>query len=342
MLDARRRMCCDRVAGLDAGISASRRRLLKAAVFPGPDHQAASDPATVPFPAPGRGPRAVFGTVRDVSPHMVVLASDGDGERRIMLTTDATAWRGGPVEPGAVRPGDRAVVRLRPAQRDVADRIWANIGRVAGTIIDRDADSVLVDEGTTKPHQVVTIPASVATRIQVKFPSLEPGYLIDVIGLRGDGAIEARIPATYQPAFPAGQMPTPAMVTGQPPSTISGSATWHEPGEEPEDLVGVAYPALDADAGCAEDPVGSDAPRFVRLPYLAIGSQLLVRNDCTGSSHMLPVIGCGAVARLFSDRCVTCGTSPRGRVADLTLASFVALGGELDRGCFNATITIGR
>jgi hypothetical protein len=103
----------------------------------------------------------------------------------------------------------------------------------------------------------------------------------------------------------------------------------------------VAYPALDTETGCAEDPVGTDPPRFVRLPYLAVGSQLLVRNDCTGSSHVLPVIGCGAIARLFSDRCVTCGTSPRGRVADLTLASFVALGGELDRGCFNATITIG-
>jgi hypothetical protein len=57
---------------------------------------------------------------------------------------------------------------------------------------------------------------------------------------------------------------------------------------------------------------------------------------------MLPVTGCAAPARLFNDRCVTCGTSPRGRVADLTVASFVALGGELERGCFNATITIGR
>jgi len=56
----------------------------------------------------------------------------------------------------------------------------------------------------------------------------------------------------------------------------------------------------------------------------------------------LPVTGCAAIARLFNDRCVTCGTSPRGRVADLTLASFVALGGELERGCFNATIRMGR
>jgi hypothetical protein len=77
------------------------------------------------------------------------------------------------------------------------------------------------------------------------------------------------------------------------------------------------------------------------MPYLSIGSVLLVRNDCTGSSCALPVTSCAAAGRLFNDRCVTCGTSPRSRVADLTQASFIALGGELERACFNATITIG-
>ena len=69
---------------------------------------------------------------------------------------------------------------------------------------------------------------------------------------------------------------------------------------------------------------------------------LLVRNECTGHSRVLPVTSCGAVARLFCDRCLTCGTSPRGRVADLTPASFVTLGGELEQGCFNATIAMGQ
>ena len=78
------------------------------------------------------------------------------------------------------------------------------------------------------------------------------------------------------------------------------------------------------------------------MPYLAVGSVLQVSNDCTESSCTLSVTGCAAIARLFNDRCVTCGTSPRGRIADLTQASFIALGGELERGCFNATITIGR
>ena len=56
---------------------------------------------------------------------------------------------------------------------------------------------------------------------------------------------------------------------------------------------------------------------------------------------MLPVSGCAATAQIFCDRCVTCGTSPRGRVADLPMASFVALGGDLERGCFNATVSLG-
>jgi hypothetical protein len=102
---------------------------------------------------------------------------------------------------------------------------------------------------------------------------------------------------------------------------------------------------VDPATGCAEDraaglPPGQ-APAYRSLPYLAIGSALAVRNECAGISCTLPVTGCAPVARLFNDRCVACRTSPRGRLADLTMASFVALGGELELGCFNATITIG-
>ncbi len=343
MLDVHRDYrCCDRCAGNATALRTSRRRRLKAAVFAGqqgpPD--AAADRAD-DFPAPGKLPRALTGTVRDVSPHVLVIGN-GASETRIALTSDATAWRGGPLEPSGVQPGDQAVVRLHRSQRGVADRIWANIGRVTGVIIERDRSSLLVDEGKTKPRQLVTIPGAVFGRIQVRFPNLEPGYLIDVIGVRRPGELEARTPATSQPAYPVNQMPAPAMVTGRVPTTISGSVTWHEPVDEPPGLLGVLYPALDPGSGCAEDPVGTAAPRFVRMPYLAVGSVLQVSNDCTGSSCALSVTGCAAIARLFNDRCVTCGTSPRGRVADLTQASFISLGGELDRGCFNATITIGR
>jgi hypothetical protein len=281
--------------------------------------------------------------VLDVSPHVLVIGDPaGHSERRFTLKAETTTWRGAQAEPTALRQGDRAVVRLDPSHRDVVDRIWANIGRVTGTIVEQNRDFMVVDEGATKRRQIVVIPSRAAGRIQVRFPTLQPGYLIDVIGMRGSDALEGLIPATSQPAYAADRLPEPPLVSGHVPDAISGSATWHEPSGEPPGVLGVFYPALDPETGCMEDSIGDHPRGYARMPFLSIGSALRVRNDCNGASCVLPVTGCAAVARLFNDRCVTCGTSPRGRVADLTEASFVALGGELDKGCFNATISIGR
>jgi hypothetical protein len=372
--------CCDRcpraedgpreLASLARTASAgavSRRRLLKAAVFParasqpseasrpgdaGPNGTAplavpppgvmpaGSDPGGAGFADLGLLPRAVSGKVLEVSPQVLVLG-DEHAHQRYVLTPDATAWRGALVDPASVRAGDHAVVRLHPSSRRTADRIWANIGRVTGVITERSGGTLIVDEGVTRAPRVVSIRERAFGRIQVRFPSLEPGYLVDIIGLRRDGELEGMIPATSQPAYPASRLPHPPLVSGHVPDAISGSATWHEPVDEPPGVLGVCYPALDPATGCAEDEVRGQSHGYARMPYLAIGSVLRVRNECADLDCLLPVTGCAPVARLFNDRCVTCGTSPRGRIADLTMASFVALGGELDRGCFNATITIG-
>ncbi len=369
--------CCDRCAtltgpagaaarqGLTAGgpVSAppaavARRRLLKAAVFSpriGPDagrstrpprngHQPTDRPPDssherATFADPARLPRTVFGTIQDVSPHVLVLG-EGVREQRFTLTPSAVAWRGAQLEPAALHQGDRAVVRLTPSGRQVADRIWANIGRVTGVILERSGGTLIVDEGATRAPQVVTLQPRSVGRIQVRFPTLEPGYLVDIIGLRTGTELLGMIPATSQPAYPAERLPEPPLISGHVPDAISGSATWHEHHDEPPGVLGAAYPALDPGTGCAEDMAGA-RPGYSRMPYLAIGSVLRVRNDCTDTDCLVPVTGCATIARLFNDRCVTCGTSPRGRVADLTMASFIALGGELERGCFNATITIG-
>jgi hypothetical protein len=292
------------------------------------------------FADAGHLPRAVSGTVIDVSPQVLVLG-DASDEQRFTLTPDAMAWRGAQVDPAALRRGDHAVVRLHPSSRQTADRIWANIGRVTGIIIERSGSRIVVDEGATRQPRVIAIQPRAAGRIQVRFPTLQPGYLIDIIGLRRDGELDGMIPATSQPAYPARKLPAPPLVSGHVPDAINGSATWHEPGDEPPGVLGVCYPALDPETGCSEATMSGHSHGYARMPYLAIGSVLRVTNECTNLDCMLPVTGCAPMARLFNDRCVTCGTSPRGRIADLTMASFVALGGELDRGCFNATIRIG-
>jgi hypothetical protein len=328
--------CCLRQAGTTAAIM--RRRQYKAAVFP---------PRYPPGPltGPSRGdevaagrPGVVTGTATDVSPHILVIASAG-GERRFSLRTDAVAWRGGPAYPTSVRVGDRVVVRIPPGRRDVADKIWVGIGRVTGTIVERHDDSLLVNEGATSRPQVVLVDPGTASRIQVRFPRLEPGHLIDVIGVRRGSVLEALLPATSQPAYRADRIPRLPPVTGLTAGPLSGSATWHETGEGGP-AEGAGYPAVDPASGCAEAAAGA-GPGCAAMPYLALGSMLVVRNTCTGLSQPLPVTRCAPVAAMFCDRCLTCGTSPRSRIAELTVASFVALGGELERACFNATIAIG-
>jgi hypothetical protein len=378
----------------------ARRRQFKAALFGSPSQREDDFTARSASLVNSNATHAVIGTVLDVSPHILVLQTAG-GEERLTLAASTAAWRGGPVAPAALRQGDRAIVKRNYVRNTVADRIWAEIGRVTGTIVERDSGTLLVDEGTEHGRKILVIPEPAAGRIQVRFPRLQPGYLIDVIGLRRPGFVEGLIPATSQPPYRADQPPSPPLISGGIPDTISGTATWHEAGEEPEDLLGLAYPALDPETGCeghGPAPVHDDfgpaaaesgrshpgrhtraslarsathldsqyvaaaghgpcsgatradryavdphlaGPGCVQLPYLSLGSVLRVRNDCVQRVRELPVTSCGAAARLFCDRCVTCGTSPRGRLADLTMSAFVDLGGDLERGCFNATITIG-
>ena len=238
-------------------------------------------------------PRTVSGTVLDVSPHVLILG-DAGSEQRFTLTPDALAWRGAQLEPAALHQGDHAVVRLHPSSRHVADRIWANIGRVTGIIIERSGSTLIVDEGATRQPQIITIQPRAVGRIQVRFPTLEPGYLVDIIGLRHGDELIGMTPATSQPAYPAHRLPEPALVSGHVPDSISGSATWHEPRDEPPGILGVAYPALDPETGCAEDAASGLQHGFARMPYLAIGSVLRVRNDCTGTDCLVPVTGCAA------------------------------------------------
>jgi hypothetical protein len=356
----------------------ARRPLLRAAVLGQPDlaggHGAARDGPLRSRPATGA---VAVGAVGDISPHVLILQTR-DGEERITLTPETSGWRGRPVSPASIRHGDQVIVRKTaiPLQaqaragggrRTIAERVWAGIGRATGTImaartsgLPRGAGKpcrleLLVDEGPDRQPRTVLIASEVYQQILVRFPRLEPGYLIDVIGLRHDDFLQALTPATAQPAYRADRPPPPPgrrRERGAPgafPNPVRGTAVWHEPGDEPPGLLGLAYPALDPETGCAHagkrarspgpDP-HAVGPGCVRLPLLSVGSVVTVGNDCTGMSAPLPVTSCGAAARLFCDRCVECSASPRGRIADLTMGAFVELGGRLEAGCFNASLTV--
>ena len=96
MLDARAEYaCCDRCAGAGTAARIARPRLLlKAAVFRPADPDGGSPGTPAGFATSGELPRAITGTIIDVSPHFLVV-SHGAGQQRLALTPDAAAWRAG-------------------------------------------------------------------------------------------------------------------------------------------------------------------------------------------------------------------------------------------------------
>jgi hypothetical protein len=303
-------------------IDTSYRRRLRQAVFP----DAESSPPDQTRPA------VVAGLILEAGPRLLVLATPNGTEVRQPVSDQTAIWYAGKADLAALQPGRRAIVRPAP-DGSAADRIWVDIVRASGTIVARDRTTVEIDEGPHRGRTRVVIPARALSHILVRHPNLEPGYLFDVIGVRSNGGIVAVRPAAPQPAYTADRVPKPRPVLPV-PHVLAGTATWFGTLSQ---CRRAAYPALDpSSGGCAAAQGGC-----ARLPYLSLGSELLVRNECTGRSATISVAQCGCMAARFCDRCVQCGTSPRGRIVELTAASFVDLGGDLDEGCFNVTVRVG-
>ena len=319
----------------ESGASArfARRALLRAAVFETRDQELWAE-------RPAIAASVATGVLTEVRRDEIAVYSE-HGTEFFGVSPATVTWLGARASPSALRPGDPVIVRhltvgaAAPARKH-AERIWARVGRVTGTIVAADGLEFLVDTGRNdrSPQRVVIPPAS-SRQIQVRFPRLAPGYLLDVIGTRHGDHLLAVAPATAQPPYHAGHSPRPPLVGGPVPMPISGSAVWHEPDDEPPGLLGLAYPAIDPESGAQPADGGTGC---IRLPYLSLGATVRIRNECAKRAAVLPVTSDGTVAREFCDRCVECGTSPKGRVADLTMAAFVGLGGNLEDGCFNETL----
>ncbi|GAB3148051.1 hypothetical protein [Microbispora hainanensis] len=320
-----------------------RRRKLAAAVLGRDPRPAPRSPEeTEPFDV-------VSGELLDVSPHLLIVETADGEQRRLVIAPWATAWRGSTVAPADLPAGARIVVRaLRGGT--VAERIWADITRITGVIREVGGRRDLTVELYCGPHRrerSIVVPYRSSGRIRVRHPKLEPGYLFDAIGLLDQGTALAHLPATSQPPYRAAAVPPPQASYGGNETGISGTAVWADLPDFADlpdlpDLPhfagkGVAYPMLEReDTGCGDAGVSCAG-----LPYLALGSVLRVRNVCDGRADALPIVACGCLTGRFCDRCLECGTSPRGRIVELTASSYVALGGDLTKGCFNARVGLG-
>ncbi|MFG2088891.1 MULTISPECIES: hypothetical protein [unclassified Spirillospora] len=307
-------------------------------------HRAAVLPASAghgPAERAGRPLDAVTGIVLDASPHLLVLGSaarpgTGGTETRLAMSAATTVWHGGRGGLAVLRPGRSVIVRPRDGGLG-ADRVWVDAERVSGTILACGKDAVEVDMGPHRGRTHVVIPPRAFERVLVRHPRLEPGYLIDVICVRSPHGPLAVCPGTSQPGYRADELAAPEVGTPA-PGELRGTVTWFgSAADEAPD--GAAYPAVDSEGdagGCADAPSGC-----VAFPLLSLGSEVAVRNECGGRSATVPVVECGCAAARFCDRCVECDASPRGRIAELTPAAFVGLGGDLEAGCFNAAVRPG-
>lgn len=299
--------------------------------------------------------RLARGIVVDIRPHLLVMATQA-GEERFILTEATAFWHGGAVDRTEFKAGQEAIVRRSVHSRWVAERVWSGLARVSGIITGREGDAVHVDAGHNRGHQTAVIPYRASERMRVRLPMLEPGYLFDAIGVWRDGVVEALLPATQQPPFSAAEAscrPVAGRVSRHTGGggVVEGSVTWYDPamGRSPfadpiAASAGAAYPALDSASDCGRvcDRGRSCAP----LPLMSVGTVLHLRNLCGGDgagedTAAVPVESCAAMASYFCDRCGTCPDSSGvwGRIAELTLASYIALGGIPEAGCLTARLT---
>jgi hypothetical protein len=312
--------------------SADRRRVLAAAAL----GRTVQDPG--PAPSEGELLHSVTGEILDVSPHLIVIDTPEGREERLIIAPWATAWRGEAVNPADLPVGSNVIIRALRAGR-VVERIWADVTRMTGVIqsVGTDAKDRTVELycGPHRGRRTIVIPYRASGRLRVRHPQFEPGYLFDAIGIREGGVTQARLPATSQPPYRWTAVPPPPLGYSGVQSRISGTATWSDAFDIDEQ--GAAYPMLErSDTACDEAGVSCAG-----LPYLALGSMLNVRNVCSGRTSVLPIVACGCLAGRFCDRCLECGTSPRGRIVELSPTSFVELGGDLTNGCFNARLGLG-
>src|SRR3984957_6180704 len=296
---------CADLAGSGPSTRYARRALLRAAVFDNPvfdghDHEFWSE-------RPPVAATVVTGVLTEVTPRAIVV-SRPDGEEFLALSPSTVTWLGAKTSPSALRAGDPLIVRRRthrlisgpPADGGPrAGGPGARIGRVGGAIIEGGGSELLVDTGQhgREPERVVIAEASLR-HIQVRFPRLTPGYLIDVIGTRrGDGYLVAVTPATAQPPYLAAHPPAPPPTGAYDAGPISGAAVWHEPGNERADLLGVGYAALDPETEggpAGRSDAGHQHEPCPRLPYLSLGTAVRVRNECADRAAVLPVTSCSA------------------------------------------------
>ena len=320
----------------------ARRALLRAAVFETRDRELLGAPARRRRVRGHRGDRGgAGGRHRGRRP---------DGTEFFALSPSTVTWLGARTSPSALRAGDPVIIRHRD-RADAATRRRAAASPSAsgpGSAGSRARSSRRTDgsswstRGSTAgaPQRVV-----IAAARRAPGPGALPQAGTRLPARRHRHPARRRhllavAPATAQPPYRA----------GHPPAAAPGRRPLPAPDQRNGGLARARRRAAPACSGSATPrstrrptaPQPGRRRHGVRPAAVPVARQRRARQQRVrrprgrAAGHELTA----PWRRQFCDRCVECGTSPKGRVADLTMAAFVELGGNLEDGCFNATLTL--
>nr|WP_042187465.1 hypothetical protein [Kibdelosporangium sp. MJ126-NF4]CEL18113.1 hypothetical protein [Kibdelosporangium sp. MJ126-NF4]CTQ90658.1 hypothetical protein [Kibdelosporangium sp. MJ126-NF4] len=322
--------------------SVSRRSFLSAAALGGAAVAVGGLGASAAADPLAELPPAYEGDLLSVTADRLVLVTPQGEELRIPVSSRTSVWLGGQSTLDKLRPGQDIAIGLD--ESGLGDRLWADITRVKGAITGTSGTVLEVDPGNGKQPQVLDVPASARAELAADgYSRWEPGYLVDIIGHRNSGVAVAMSAAATQPGYHVEQLAA-AIEDDQSypdvakPRQINGKITWFNDASCRCDSTcrgnnaHTAWPMLER---CNYMPA-----RCQKVPYLACGRKLTVHNKCTKKSLVVKVIDCGPDNRRFCDTCRKCGTSRKGRIADLTRPTYIRIGGSLNAGCFTGWVKV--
>jgi hypothetical protein len=285
-----------------------------------------------------------------------LISLEVEGElRHVAVGSSATLWRGGEQPLGALRAGDRVLVRLESGE---LGRAWANLTRWRGTAIEK-TDGGFVGGMNARP--AVDIVTNERTRYEDAFTgdrgtsagvAIERG--IDVIGRDLDGAIEASLIRYESGPAPALKATLPVTPDIQCRLTYNGIASWFvcsggsgrcgTCSTSRSDQT--AWPAFDR-CGCCNSSCCDCAKNCLAQWYLPCGYGVEVADVCTGRIKDVFIADCGPCNNQSCASCpVTCSHSCGGcstrttPVVDLTKPTFAYFRDPASNGCFPARAVV--
>lgn len=302
----------------------------------------------------------------------VLEVKAGEEVRRVRITGETSVWKGGESLPPALKKGDDLMVKVRSSD-DVALRVWSNLTRIEGTLVDASKSGYVVrTDGPHTPKEKVGMELADGVLFgdytadgNVSRRDLKRGAMVDAIGERLPGGnLRATMLYVHDPDE-AGAVPqdaaNPPDVNGQPSPdgdvqaayygyTYYGHATWFYCGNGAGSCgycntsynAQGAWPALGRACNCCSYNCCNCSAGCRNQVRLGCGSTVSVYSYCTGYRRTIYIVDCGPKQ---SDPCGSwdlCNRPCRDcygyytPIVDLTRPSFAAFGYDpAYQGCFS-------